>query len=93
MIRTLSCSAIDTTFCISHPSLLCLFHGYFESLLLPKSINTFEVHTPTFLPEQACNLSIAVAREFTHELKNPRDQTRFFFIGFRRVALATTWLA
>ena len=93
MIGTLGAAARDSSINRAESSFLSLFHGYFEALSFPESVNSLEVDRPTFLAEHTCDHPVAVARELANKLKNTSDQTRFVVFDTTLVTLAAASLA
>jgi hypothetical protein len=58
ILRLLAIAGILTG---AYMKLLMLFPAYFEALLAPKSINSFEVNKPALFSELYCYSAIAVS--------------------------------
>ena len=77
MIAMLRLAPRDTAVLVAESSFFPLFHRDFQPFLSPKSIHTFEVHTPAFLPELASDHPVAIARKLADQLQDSMDQSWF----------------
>lgn len=90
MIRTLGQAASDSTVDRTQASFLTLFHGYFETFAFPETIDSFEVGRPPFLPKQASDHEVTVARKFAGQLDDSFHKSPLVVFDAGLATLATS---
>ncbi len=75
------------------PSLLRLFHWYFEPLTSPQTLNTFVIHLPTRVSQQGCNPTVTISAVLARQLDHICDQAFFVSTTFGQPPLRGSVLA